>query len=645
MFEFIRTHKRLMQIFLMLLIVPSFALVGVSGYQSFGDEANAVAKVGGQSITQREWDAAQRQQMERYRELLGAQFDRKMFDTPEAKQAILDNLIAERALGAEAARSNLTVSDAALAKVVLEIPGLTRADGKFDSERYRALLAAQGMTPDIYEARLRRDIVVQNLNAAILSTAFAPRSVAARLSDINEQERSVQQLLLPATEYVAQVKVSDEQVKAFYAKNTSLFQTPEQVKVEYVVFDKNVAESGLEITDAEVSAYYAQNQKRFTAGETRRASHILFALKKDASAADKAAAKARAEAALAQLRKAPGEFAKLAKAQSQDPASAELGGDLNLLEKGSMPAPFEAAAFKLKQGEISDVVATEFGYHIITVTALKPADVKPIDEVKVEIAADLKKQKAAKKYSELAEVFTNTVYEQADSLKPVADKLKLKIETVATLSRVPAPAAGAAPFNNAKFLKAVFTDDVLKNKRNTDAVEVLPNTLIAGRVVEFKAAGKRPLPEVEAVIRQRITQEEAGKLVRKAGEAKLAALKASGDASGFGEAKMVSRAKAQGINPSAALEVMKADVNKLPAYVGVDVPGVGYGIYRIGKVAQAANPDVARRTAEQQQISTALAQQEMHGFVEVMKQKAKVKLLKPAATAAADGQGDPAPRY
>ena len=233
----------------------------------------------------------------------------------------------------------------------------------------------------------------------------------------------------------------------------------------------------------------------------------------------------------------------------------------------------------------------------------------------------------SKKYSELAEAFSNTLYEQSDSLKPAADKLKLKIETVDNLTRKPSPALAAAPFNNAKFLAAIFSDDSLKNKRNTEAVQAGPNVLIAGRVVEFKPASKRPLAEVDAVIRQRVTLEEAAKLARKAGEAKLAAAKASGDAAGFGEAKIVSRTKQPTINPAAAMDVLKADVSKLPAYVGVDLPGQGFGVYRIGKVAQAAAPDAARRKSELEQITGALGQQDMYNYIEVLKQKAKVKVL------------------
>jgi peptidyl-prolyl cis-trans isomerase D len=626
MFEFIRTHQRLMQILLAIIIVPSFAFVGIGSYKSFGDDANTIAKIDGKPLSQLEFDNAIRTQLDSYRQRMGAQFDQKLFDTPEFKQNILDQLIAERAVAAEVVRSHLSVSDAQLQKAIKDQFG---GEGAFDMERYKAILAAQGMTPTMYDQRMRSEMTLLQLGNAIQNTGFAPRTVAKTLSDIGSQEREVQELLMPVTDFVPQVKVTDEMVKAYYDKNAKFFEVPEQAKIEYVVLNSDAVMSQVAVTDAEVAAYYEANKAGFTAPESRRAAHILIALKKGASAAEVAAAKAKADAIVAELRKNPGDFAKVAKAKSEDPVSGEQGGDLDIVTKGALPAPVEAAVLKLKQGEISDPVQSDFGFHVLTVTALKPAVVKPLDEVKTEVAEVLKKQKAAKKYSEMAEAFTNTVYEQSDSLKPVADKLGLKIETAANVSRAPSPMAGPLPYNNAKFLAALFTNESISNKRNTEAVETAPSTLVAGRIVEFKPASKRPLAEVDAAIRQRVTMEEAAKLAAKAGADKLAALKKSGDAAGFAAAKLVSRSKTEGLNGLAAQAVFKADVTKLPAYVGVDVPGMGYGIYRIGKVQQPEAQDEARRKSEAEQINGIVAQQEMHDYIELLKQKAKVKILKP----------------
>jgi peptidyl-prolyl cis-trans isomerase D len=628
-----------MQMFLLLLIVPSFVLVGVSSYQNRGGGANTVATVGGQPITQQDWEAAQRKQIDQYRRMLGDKFDQKMFDAPEAKQAILENLVAERSVNAEVAHNNLTVSDAALQKSILEIEAFRKPDGSFDMEQYKAALAAQGMTPEIFDARMRHDLAVQQLASSIQGTAFAPRSVSARLSDLNDQQREVQELLIPATDFASKVNVTPEMVKAFYDKNAQLFQVPAQAKAEYVVFNQDAVDKQVNVADAEIADFYNKNKARFSTGEKRTASHILITTKRDAKPAEVAAARAKAEGVLAEVRKNPNDFAKIAKAQSQDPGSAELGGDLGTVEKGAFVKPVEDAIYAQKEGEIGNLVQSEFGFHIIKVTSVKPATQKSLDEVKPEIAAELKKQKAGKRFAELAPQLGDTLYEQSDSLKPAADKLGLQVQTVDNLTATPNPSLGAAPFNNEKFLKALFSDDVIKNKHNTEPVEVAPNTLVAGRVVEFKPASKRPLAEVEPMIRQRVTLEEETRLARQAGEAKLAAVKASGDVAGFGAEKVVSRTKEPEINRAAAIAVLKADVSKLPAYVGVEIPGQGYGVYRINKVAQAAQPDPARRKQEAEQISRAVAEQEFFNYVEALKHKAKAKItVKPADLGVKQGE-------
>jgi len=631
MFDFVRNNKRVMYGVLALLIVPSFIFVGVDSYQNRGDSAAGVAEVDGRSITQQEWDDAQRRQIDQARQQLGPQFDQKMFDTPEAKREVLENLVAERAVNAAIARNHLTVSDQAIFKAINEIQGFRKPDGSFDMDQYKA---AQGMTPEMFDARMRRDMAIQQLAGSIQATAFAPRSVAGRISDINDQEREVQELLFPIAAYLPQVKVTDEMVKAYYDKNAQLFQIPEQVKAEYVVLDQAAVESQVSVSDAEVEQFYKANEKRFVTPEQRTASHILITKAQGAKPAEEAAAKAKAEAVLAEVRKNPADFAAIAKAQSQDPGSAGQGGDLGVVEKGLFAKPVEDAIYSLKEGEVSGIVASEFGYHIIKVTAIKPSQQKPLEAAKAEIADELKKSKLSKKYSELAESFNDIVYEQSDSLKPAADKLGLKIHTVDGLGRKPNPTLGAEPYNNEKFLTALYSADSLKNKRNTEAVEVAPAVLIAGRVVEFKPATKRPLAEVEAAIRQRVTQEEALRLAREAGEARLKAAKAAGDAAGFGEVKVLSRTKEPVINTAAALAVFKADVTKLPAYVGVEVPNVGYGVYRIGKVSQPAQVDQARRAQEAQQINGLVGQAELYNFVEAVKVKAKAKIHAAAAKAA-----------
>lgn len=628
MLEFIRNHRRLMQFLLLLFIFPSFVFFGLESYGGFGDDTHAVAKVAGQIITREELDAAQRRQLEQLRRMAGGQIDAKIFDTPQARRDVLESLIAERAMSVEAARDRLTVTDQALQKSILKIPGLLKADGSFDKEQYLALLAAQGLTEDSFEARLRRDMSLRQLNAAIQDTAFAPKTVAAYLSDLNAQERSVQEINFKAASYADQVKVTDEMLKAYYDRNGSRFDLPEQAEIEYVILDSAAAMAQVSVSDADIKSYYDQNIRQYSTEEQRRASHILLKVEQGASEPDKAAVKARAEALVTQLRENPGDFARLARAESQDPGSSERGGDLGFFGRDAMLKPFENAVYQLRQGEISDPVETDFGYHIIELTGIEPGSVKPLETVRDEIADTIRKQLAARKYAELVEIFNSTIYEQGDSLQPVADKLKLKIDTASGVTRQPNPAlAPNTLYNDPRFLTALFTDDTIKGRHNTEAVQITPTTLIAGRLVEYRPMTRRAFDDVRSELHELVMRDEEMALARKAGEARLAALKAKDDPTGFSDTMVVSRMKNRYWSEAAFLAVMKVDTASLPAYTGVELPGQGYSVFRVTGVTQPATPDAARRKTEQEQIAHMLAGQEMLSYINVLKEKARTRIL------------------
>ncbi len=632
MLEFIRTHRRLMQFLLLLIIFPSFAFFGLESYTRMSDREPPVAKVAGQEISQREWDATHARQLERFKQMFGDQFNPAMFDTPDAKMGTLDNLIAQKAMSKNVMDSHLTVSDEAVRKTILDIQGLTDADGKFNKDRYKQLLAAQGMTPERFEASLRHDLAVQQVNMAIQSTAFSPKFVVQRISSLNQQKREIQELTVTPQEFKSQVKVTDAMLQEFYDKNAAQFQVPETVKAEFVVLAAPVVEAQISVTDDDIRKFYEANLNRYKTDEQRRASHILVKAAKDAPAAEKAAAKAKAEKLLALVRKNPNDFAKVAKENSDDPGSAERGGDLDFFGKGMMVKPFEDSAYKLKEGEISEIVESDFGFHIIRLTAIKPAATRPLAEVKVNIDDEIRRSEAGKKFAAMVETFSNMVYEQPGSLKPVADKLGLKIETASSLTREPNPALPkTAAYNQPKFLAAIFSKEAVKDKQNTEAIEVGSGIYIAGRVVEHKPVAKIPLTEVRTIIEERVVAEESEKLAQAAGEKKLAELNAGGSAE-FGPAKSISRTNFNGVSGPAVAAVMKASVAKLPAYVGVPVAGKGYSIYRINSVDERpADEELVK--AEKQQVDEFLAAQEMAGYLGVLKKRAKAEVLKPVAAA------------
>ena len=626
MFDSIRKHQRLLQFLLLLLIFPAFAFFGVSGYQRFLSDDDSVASVAGSKITRQEFDQGLRRQMDQMRQVLGAQLDPKMFDTPAARNEILEGLIAQRALLVEAMNRNLAVSDAQLRATILSIPGLSKTDGGFDMDRYKSLLSAQGMSEAMFQSQLRRDLALQALPDAVSQSAIVPRAVIERVIAAQEQVREVRELKFLAADYAAQVKPTDEQLKKHYDENAAAFETPESAKVEYLVLDAASLAGQVALGADDVKTYYEQNKARYGAPEERRASHILIKVEPGAKDADKQAARAKAEELLKQAR-GGADFAALAKANSQDPGSATQGGDLGFFARDTMVKPFADAAFALKEGELSGVVESEFGMHVIKLTGIKPGSTKTFDQVKPEIEAELKQQQAAKKFAESAESFTNTVYEQSDSLKPAAERFKLAIQTADGVTRAGGEKLPPkSPLANPKLLAALFSADSIKTRRNTEAVDVGSNTLVSARIVDYKPAQRKPFDSVRDEVRARVVEAESRKLARAAGEAKLKELQGGAAASGFSDPRQASRAAAPVIPGPSTEAVFRAETTKLPAYVGVEIGPQGYGVYQITKVVE-PTPEQLKQKAQSYefQLAQVVAQQSVSDFIESLKNRSKVK--------------------
>ncbi|WP_298233584.1 SurA N-terminal domain-containing protein [uncultured Azohydromonas sp.] len=634
MFDFVRTHTRLLQFLLVLLIFPSFVFFGVQGYSSFTEGGNAtVAEVDGHAIKQQQWDMAHQQQAEQLRRQM-PNVDPKLLDSPQFKRETLDQLVRERVLMSAAEKQHLAINDDRLQRLFVNDPQyafLRKPDGSINNE----MLAAQGMSSAEFAERLRRDLTLRQVMEGV--TQSTPDTPAARQLSFNAllQQRQVQLQRFSAADYTARVNPGDAELKAYYDGHQAQFKAPEQAVIEYVVLGVDALQQDVSVSEEELRKYYDENAARYTSAEQRRASHILIASDKDQPAAERTKAKAKAEALLAELRKNPASFAEVAKKESQDPGSAQRGGDLDFFARGAMVKPFEDAAFAMKPGEISNVVESDFGYHIIRLDAVRGGEKRPYEAVRAEIEAEVKKQLAQRRYTEAAEQFTNTVYEQSDSLQPVIDKLKLKKQT-ATVQRTPAPGASGA-LASPKLLEAVFSNDVLRNKRNTEAVEVGANQLVSARVVEYRPERVRPFEEVQLQVRERVVNEQALALARKDGQARLAQLQQGSDAAAASlpAAVTVSRAERGDLAPAALDAVLRADASKLPTLVGVDVPQ-GYVIARLLKV-EAPKADSPQLVALQGQYAQAWAAAEGRAYYEALKKRFDVKIKVPAvATVSAE---------
>ena len=633
MFDFVRNNTKIMMGILFLLIIPSFVLFGLEGYSRFNDKGTVVAKVNGNKISQTDWDAAHKREVDRIRASM-PNLDVKLFDTAEAKYATLERLVRDQVIAAAAQKLQLVASDTRLARELQQSPAiaaLRTADGKLDMERYKQLAASQGMTPEMFEMQVRADLSNRQVIQGVQASAYATSAQTQTAMNAFMQRREVQILNFPAADFLSKITVSDADLQAYYDKNKDKYQSSESADIEYIVLDIESLRQSITLNEQDLKSYYEQNLQRLSSKEERRASHILITAAKDAPEAEKKTARAKAEDLLKLVKAKPASFAEVARKYSQDPGSAVKGGDLDFFGRGAMVKAFEDAAFSMKKSDISDLVESEFGYHIIQLTDIKAAKAQSFESLRPSMEADLKKQQAQRKYAELAETFSNTVYEQSDSLKPVADKLKLNIQKASQVARQAAQTRGV--LSHPGLLQAIFSEASLQKQRNTEAIEVAPSTLVSARVVKHQPAATLPLADVKDFVKRALTQEKAAEMAKAQGEQRLAALKASSGADKLPNAIVISREKTQSQLPKVVDAVLRADPNKLPSVSGVDLGVQGFAVVRVTKVLPPEAENKELMLQAQQQFTQLWGTAETQAYIAQLKTmlKAEILVTKPSA--------------
>jgi peptidyl-prolyl cis-trans isomerase D len=607
MFELVQKHRRVAQVILSL-IALTFAVWGIESYTRYAGNRDTVARVNGYEISEREFAEQLRRQQDSIRRMFGGRIDPAALETPEARRAVLDQMIAQRVVVAEAAKRRLFINRQAVIDAITQAPEF-QENGKFSPALYSAYLQSRGVSDAQNVAQLQTELPMAWLGRAVAQSAIVPHVVASRLAAIQAQKREVEQARIPAQQFLAQAKVDEAKAKAYYEAHQDEFRRPERVRAQYVVLSAAALAKQNPPSEAEIEAAYQARAAQYKVEEQRRASHILV---KD---------KAQAEKLAAEVRKNPGRFAELAKKESQDSGSAAKGGDLGWFGRGMMVKPFEDAVFEMKQGEVR-VVQSEFGWHVVRVTGVQAAKTRPLAEVRKEIADELAQQKGAKQFAEAAEGFSNTVYEQSDSLSPVAERYKLPVQTTDWIERGRGQGLGA--LDNPKLLAALFSPDAVQDKRNTDAIEVAPSTLVSAHVIAHEPAKQREFAEVKDEILAELRQREAVELAHKEGEAKLAALRKGDKAiSSWSAPKQVSRQDAQGLPAEALRRVVAADVSKLPAYVGVPARDA-YLLLRISKVIDQA-PKAQEKQVEAQSAQM-LGAADYEAYVASLKSNADISI-------------------
>jgi peptidyl-prolyl cis-trans isomerase D len=633
MFDFIRNHKRWMQFVLLLLIVPSFMFFGVEGYSSFMSSEPDIVEVDGKPITLGEFDNARRDQLEQYRQMLGSQFDPAAIDTPVFRQDLLNTLIDQRVLAAAATRGRYSVSDDALRNTIAAIPAV-QVNGQFSPERYRQVLASQGLTPNDFELGLRRDLVLSQVLGPIGATASAPLDVTTKLLALVSQTRTVATRDFKADQFTDTINVTDEQVKAWYDQNAQTLIVPEYVSLDYVVLDEDAASKDINVSAADISQYYEQNQTRYSQPERRRVSHILIEATPDADAATQQAALAKANDLLAQAKADPSKFAQLARDNSQDPGSAQQGGDLGWISKATLIPEVENAVFILNKGEIGGVVQSPFGNHVVYVTDIQAPTIKPLEQVRGDIENEIRRQLASQRFADLATNLSSAVYDQRESLAPIAKTLGLTLRQATGLSKEGVLRIDLLPpgtvavdvkqrelLDQPKVRQSAFSNEVLKDRLTSGLIEISSDTMLAIHVTGVQAPAIPPLAQVAERVRLIIKQETAIKLAQTQGESVLAALQSSKNtAEGFGAIQTVSRQNPLNLLPSELAAVMSTNLNTPPVFVGVNAPD-GYRIIEITGVSAGPQPGPAQINQFRQQLSQAWGNAQERAALSILREQ------------------------
>lgn len=605
---------------LLALITIPFALFGIDSYLNNAGHNIAVAEVNGNSVSVQEYSNALKNMRDRL--LSEGKADQAQLDSPEVKSIVLNQLINKQLLNNEIQQAKYAISDAQLSTYVTGMPEFQK-DGKFSQEMYDQILQQNNISPSKFEAGMRADLLAQQAQDGITKLGFISGAQADHAFKVMNQQRHVTVAEFKTKDFASQVNIDPAQVKAYYELHKNKLVVPEQVKIEFLLLSPANFMKEVNVDDVEVKKFYDENATKYHGNEQRRASHILIGFGVSATPVQKEEAKAKATALLAEIKKDPSKFEPLAIKNSQDPGSAVKGGDLGSFGRGSMVKPFEDAAFSMKVNEVSNLVESEFGYHIIKVTEVSGGG-SDFDSLKYQIKADLIYQKTQVVFAEKSENFSNMVYEQSSSLQPAAKAFNGQVQTSDWLSRE----AGAKYFKNDKIMNLVFSNEVLKDHRNTEAVEVSPNNLVSARLVEYKASAPRSFDEVKDGIEALLKLEAAAKLASAKGEAALKDLRAGKEVVGIEwiPEVTVDRKNAQGLTELAMNQVFKTNVSKLPAYSGIADSKQGFLLVKVIKIADLASADVDAKKVAKTELNDALMSEYLSAYKQSLRIKAKVKV-------------------
>lgn len=600
------------------LIILSFVFAGVGSYLA-GSGNQFAAKVDGQEISQREFEMAYQNERNRMQSQLGDYFSTLMGDPAYVQQFrrnVLDRMVNDLLIQQRAEELGMRISDAQVRQTILSMPEFQR-DGAFDNEQYNMLLRRAGMTPDMFAESMRTDLLRQQFLIAIQGSDFALSNELTALTKLEQQQRDIRTLTLNVAEFTKNVDVSDDEAKAFYEQNPQMYMRPDQVKAAYIELSGDNLKNTLTVSDEDAKAYYEEHKSKFGTAEQRLARHILVQGKGSE-------AKAKAEQLLAQL-KSGADFAELAKTSSDDTFSGQEGGKLDWFERGVMDPAFEEAAFALQKGDISDVVESDFGYHIIKLDDIKAPQVKAFADVRDEILAEVREQRAAEAFYDLQTALAEKAFEMPDSLEDAAEAVNAKVQTTDFISQSDAPGVLANP----AVLQALFSPEVREDGLNSDVIEVGPEHIVVVRVNDSRDEMVLPFEDVSEKVKQQLAVQKGEEQAQAKADALLASLRdgktemLAEDGLAFSASKTISRMGEDRMIAQEAFALAKPQDGKSVYGVTRDAEG-NILLIALDKVIEADVSSVATDNQLATQLEQMLAQQDVMATLQVLRDTSEV---------------------
>ena len=607
------------------LIILTFAVAGVGSYTNSVD--TSVATVNGEAISQQAFNKAYQAQRGRMAQQFGEMFDTLSNDVnymANFRQGVLDNLINEKLIDQNSEALAIRVSDLRLKETIRKMPEF-QVDGAFDNNRYLAIINQAGFFQSSdFRDYLRVEMTRRQLSQALIATEFnLPYQEKLQLA-LQNQTRDIRFATISAEQFKATIELTDEEVNSYYLANQARFQNKEQVKVDYISL--NVAElaKDINVSDEEVAKYYQENSTSFTEAAQRRISHILIEFN-DGNADDEAA-KIQAQTVLTRLEQGE-DFAVLAKEVSNDTFSGENGGDLEWLEPGVMEVSFDEAALALVNvGDISQLVKTSFGYHVLKLTDYKEEVVQALADVQAELRSKLSNDQAQEKFFELQQEMARISFEFPDSLEDAAAEVNVTIQTSPWLLR----GGNSAPFDQAKTIEAAFSEIVLQDNMNSDLIEVSDDVALVLRLNTFQDANVKPLTEVEAQIKDILVNQKATEKAQQTVDSLLADFNAGTDISTQLTAlntSFVSKEKIARYSPEIDQSISRAAFvlpHPVSDVISASSVALSNGDLALIEVTAVSVNDVAANPNLAQQQTSQLAQSAYQSFVNSLKVGAKI---------------------